>query len=119
MPGYRPVFFDLAQNAMPNGAITSIMHRTIGALLAFCIPGAVYLLQLSLRDELRHLRVAARPGHFRLQALAAVFIWIFGYHLLASVCHFLSDIDVGSRLRGACFPPGLSMAVQPPLSDVN
>jgi succinate dehydrogenase / fumarate reductase cytochrome b subunit len=99
----RPVFFNLTQIAMPICAITSIMHRITGVLLAFGIPCAVYLLQLSLQDELGYLRVAALLGHFPLKALAAVFIWVFGYHLLAGVRHLLSDIDVGSHLRGARF----------------
>jgi succinate dehydrogenase / fumarate reductase cytochrome b subunit len=99
----RPVFFNIAQIAMPIGAITSIMHRITGVLLAFGIPCAVYLLQLSLQDEPGYLRVAALLGHFPLRALAAILTWVFSYHLLAGVRHLLSDLDVGSHLRGARF----------------
>ena len=97
----RPVFFNLTQIAMPIGAITSIMHRITGVLLAFGIPCAVYLLQLSLQDEPGYLRVAALLGHFPLKAFGAVFVWVFSYHLLAGIRHLLSDMDVGSHLRGA------------------
>lgn len=103
MRDHRPVFFTLTQIAMPIGAVTSIMHRITGVLLAFGIPCAVYLLQLSLRDESGYLRVAAFLGHFPLKALAAAFIWVFSYHLLAGVRHLLSDIDIGSHLRSARF----------------
>jgi len=103
MRNHRPVFFNLAQIAMPVGAVTSIMHRITGVLLAFGIPCAVYLLQLSLQDELGYLRVATLLGHFPLKALAAVFFWVFSYHLLAGLRHLLSDIDVGSHLRSARF----------------
>lgn len=103
MRDHRPVFFNLTQIAMPIGAVTSIMHRITGVLLAVGIPCAVYLLQLSLRDEPGYLRVATLLGHFPLKALAALFIWVFSYHLLAGVRHLLSDIDVGSHLRSARF----------------
>jgi succinate dehydrogenase / fumarate reductase cytochrome b subunit len=99
----RPVFFNLTQIAMPIGAITSIMHRITGVLLAFAIPCAVYLLQLSLEDEPGYVRVAALLGHFPLRALAGGLTWIFSYHLLAGVRHLLSDMDVGSHLQGARF----------------
>ncbi len=97
----RPVFFNLTQIAMPIGAITSIMHRITGVLLALGIPCAVFVLQLSLQDEQGYLRAAALLGRFPSNALAAVFVWVFSYHLLAGVRHLLSDIDVGSHLHGA------------------
>ena len=99
----RPVFFNLTQIAMPIGAIISITHRITGVLLAFGIPCAVYLFQLSLQDESGYLRVATLLGHFPLKALAAVFIWAFSYHLLAGIRHLLGDMGVGSHLRGARF----------------
>ena len=34
----RPVFFNLTQIQMPVGAITSIMHRVTGVVLAIAIP---------------------------------------------------------------------------------
>ena len=97
----RPVFFNLAQIAMPIGAVTSIMHRITGVLLAVGVPCAVFVLQLSLQDEQGYMRAAALLGHFPLNAVAAVFVWVFSYHLLAGVRHLLSDIDVGSHLHHA------------------
>ena len=101
MHNRRPVFFNLTQIAMPIGAVTSIMHRITGVLLALGVPCAIYVLQLSLRDEQGYLRAAALLGRFPSNALAAVFVWVLSYHLLAGVRHLLSDIDVGSHLHGA------------------
>ena len=103
MHNRRPVFFDLTKIAMPIGAVTSITHRITGLLLALGVPGAVYLMKLSLQDERGYQEVAALLSRFPLRALAAVFVCVFSYHLLAGVRHLLSDIEVGSHLRGARF----------------
>ena len=86
---------------MPIGAVTSIMHRITGVFPALGIPCTIFVLQLSLQDEQGYLRAAALLGRFPSNALAAVFVWVFSYHLLAGVRHLLSDVDVGSRLHGA------------------
>ena len=86
---------------MPIGATTSIMHRITGILLALGIPCAVYFLQLSLQDEQGYLRAAALLGGMPSNILAAAFVWVFSYHLLAGVRHLLSDIDIGSHLHSA------------------
>jgi succinate dehydrogenase / fumarate reductase cytochrome b subunit len=99
----RPVFFNLAQISLPIGAVTSILHRITGVLLAAGIPVIVYLLQLSLRDEAGYQHVAALLGQFPLKQIGAAFIWVFCYHLLAGIRHLSSDVDVGSSLRGARF----------------
>jgi hypothetical protein len=50
-PPARPVFFNLMQIQMPVGALASIGHRLSGVLLAAGLPAAVWLLDISLRDE--------------------------------------------------------------------
>ena len=47
----RPVFLDPTQLQMPVGALSSILHRVSGILLASGVPFGVYLLDRSLRDE--------------------------------------------------------------------
>ena len=48
-PDARPTFFNLLQIQLPVGALTSIVHRVTGVVLAVATPFAVYLLGLSLR----------------------------------------------------------------------
>ena len=86
---------------MPIGAVTSIMHRITGVVLALGIPCALYVLQLSLRDEEGYLRVAGLLSSLPSKALAAFFVWVFIYHCLAGVRHLLSDMDVGAHLNSA------------------
>ena len=43
----RPVFLNLTKIQMPVGALTSILHRISGVVLAASVPAAVYLLGLS------------------------------------------------------------------------
>ena len=55
----RPVFLNLAQIALPVGALTSIAHRVAGVLLAIGIPLGVYALDLSLQGPQGFARMAA------------------------------------------------------------
>ena len=97
----RPVFFNLMQIQMPVGAITSILHRLTGVLLALGLPLSLYLLQLSLQGPQGYERVAGLFGHWAFKILALLFIWALTHHVLAGVRHILSDIDVGSHLPAA------------------
>jgi succinate dehydrogenase / fumarate reductase cytochrome b subunit len=97
----RPVFLNLTQIAMPIGALTSIGHRISGVILAAAAPAAIYLLALSLGDEMGYARVAALSEHFAFKAAAVIAIWALAHHLLGGVRHMLSDFDIGSPLRTA------------------
>lgn len=102
MPHSRhPVFLNLMKIQMPVGALTSIGHRISGVILAASVPGAVYLLGISLHDEQGFARVMALFGQFAFKAVAAVVVWALAHHLLAGVRHVLSDFDIGSPLRVA------------------
>jgi succinate dehydrogenase / fumarate reductase, cytochrome b subunit len=97
----RAVFFNLTQIQMPVGAVTSIIHRITGILLAIGIPFCVYLLDQSLRDPHSYVWVTQLFTHPAFKVVALAFIWALSHHLLAGVRHLLSDIDIGSRLRAA------------------
>ena len=60
----RPVFFSLMQIQMPVGAITSILHRVTGVLLALGLPLSLYLLELSLKGPQGYERVAGLFGYW-------------------------------------------------------
>lgn len=94
-------FLDLAQIAMPVGAVTSILHRISGVLLALAIPVAAWLLARSLQDADGYRAVADRLGQPAIKLVAVLWVWALAHHLLAGVRHLLSDIDVGSRLQYA------------------
>ena len=97
----RPVFFNLMQIQMPVGAITSILHRVTGVLLALGLPLSLYLLELSLKGPQGYERVAGLFGYWGVKILALLYTWALAHHLLAGVRHLLSDIDVGAHLAAA------------------
>lgn len=97
----RAVFFNLAQIQMPVGAVTSIIHRVTGVLLAVGIPFGVYILDQSLQSPQSYARVLELFDLWVFKAVTLVFIWALAHHLLAGVRHLLSDIDIGSLLPAA------------------
>jgi len=95
------VFLNLAQIALPVGALASIAHRISGLLLAIGIPLGVYGLDLSLRDPQGFATVAAALESPPSRVAVVVMAWALAHHLFAGVRHLLMDIDVGSRLPAA------------------
>ncbi|MBS0335661.1 MAG: succinate dehydrogenase, cytochrome b556 subunit [Proteobacteria bacterium] len=97
----RPVFFNPVLIQMPVGALTSIVHRVTGILLAAGIPFTIYILDLSLQSDQSWSRVVHLLDAWPFKAIAIVFIWALAHHLLAGVRHLLGDVDVGSGLISA------------------
>lgn len=97
----RPVFFKLNQIQMPVGALTSIVHRVTGVILAIDIPFCFYAMHLSLDSAQSYERLIrmASNGLFKLALIA--FVWALSHHLLAGVRHLLMDIGIGSHLSDA------------------
>lgn len=95
----RPVFLNLAQISMPVGALTSIGHRISGVVLAAAVPVAIYLFDLSLRDETGFARMKAISMHLAFKVAAVIAVWALAHHLLGGVRHMLSDFEFGSPLR--------------------
>lgn len=89
------------QIQMPVGAITSIMHRITGVLLALGIPIDIYLLGLSLQSAQGYAQVAALFDILAFKLMMLLFIWALTHHVLAGLRHLLSDIDIGSHLQPA------------------
>jgi len=97
----RPAFLDLTKIRMPVGALTSILHRATGVILAASVPAAVYLFGLSIRDEQGFVRVTELFAQRAFKTLAVIVVWALAHHLLAGVRHMLTDLGVGSSLRVA------------------
>ena len=84
---------------MPVGALTSILHRISGVILAASMPAAVYLLGLSIRDERGFAQVMGLFARGTFKVAAVIVVWALAHHLLAGVRHLLTDVGVGSPLR--------------------
>ena len=97
----RPVFLNLLQIQMPVGAITSILHRLTGVLLAAGVPLGMYLLWRSLDSEAGFAQVMALLQHRAFKGLVVVLVWALAHHVLAGTRHMLTDINIGSTLHTA------------------
>jgi succinate dehydrogenase / fumarate reductase cytochrome b subunit len=98
---HRPVFFNLLKIQMPVGALTSIIHRVTGILLALGIPFSVYVLDLSLQGPQCYAQVIGLFDNWGFRTVVIVSVWVLAHHLLAGIRHLLSDIDIGSQLPAA------------------
>ena len=97
----RPVFLDLTKLRFPVGAITSILHRVAGVVLALALPLLVLALERSVADEASYqslFHLAQSPS--MLPALALM-CWALCHHLLAGIRHRLMDAGWGSSLMVA------------------
>ena len=97
----RPVFLNLAQITLPVGAVTSILHRLSGVLLATGVPALLYLLQHSLSDAADFADTTALLNKPLVKIFLIALAWALAHHMLAGVRHMLTDIDVGSSLGKA------------------
>jgi succinate dehydrogenase / fumarate reductase cytochrome b subunit len=97
-PSRRLVFLNLAQIKLPVGALTSILHRVSGVLLALAIPVVAWMFARSLASAESYAGVAALLANPGVKIAAVAWIWALAHHLLAGIRHMLSDVDVGSRL---------------------
>jgi len=97
----NPKFLNLLQIRMPIGAIASIAHRASGVLLFLALPGAIYLLDLSLRSPDDYARAASWVTSLPVQLLSVVFVWALVHHFFAGIRFLLIDLELGiSRSAG-------------------
>lgn len=100
-PRSRPVFLNLAQITLPVGAVTSILHRLSGVLLATGVPALLFLLQRSLGGEAGFAEASALLSQPLVKIFLVALAWALAHHMLAGVRHMLTDVDVGSSLGKA------------------
>ena len=97
----RPICLNLAQIQLPVGALTSILHRITGIFLAVGAPFAVYLLDLSLRNQQAYARVTDLFGNLAFKVAMVFLVWALAHHILAGIRHMLADVNVGSTLHSS------------------
>lgn len=96
----RPKFLNLFQIHMPVGAVASIAHRITGALLFLVMPGAVFLLELSVRSREGFEQVQTILQSPLAKLAAVVLAWALLHHLLAGIRFLFLDFEIGvSRER--------------------
>lgn len=86
---------------MPVTAWVSIAHRLTGLLLALLIPAMLYLLDLSLRDQVGFDAALHWLRLDPVRLLLFIPIWALSHHLLAGVRYLLIDIGIGIELGSA------------------
>jgi succinate dehydrogenase / fumarate reductase cytochrome b subunit len=97
----RAVFFNIFQIAMPVGAVTSILHRISGVVLALGLPLLAWMLQQSVHSAQAYAHLTQLLTSWPQKIALVVFTWALAHHILAGVRHLLSDIDIGSLLPAA------------------
>lgn len=111
----RPVNLAINTFKFPVMAIISILHRMSGLLLAFMIPGVLFVLALSLKSEASFALVQNCLSN----PISKFFIWGFLvallYHLIAGIRHMIMDLgfgeSVGSAQKSSWFLVGLMVIV--------
>src|SRR3569833_4269281 len=91
----RPVFLELTRIRMPVNAVVSILHRISGLLLFVALPFVIYLLSLSVRDELGYAEVQALFGSAAVNLLGLLMGWALAHHVLACLRFLLIDLKGG------------------------
>lgn len=86
---------------MPVGALTSIGHRISGIVLTIGLPVLVYLLALSVQDQISFDRVVSLLQSVTAKVALVILVWALSHHVLAGIRHLLSDFNIGSPLRQA------------------
>jgi len=91
----RPVFLNLLKIRQPVTAVLSIFHRISGVAMVLSLPGFVYLLSLSLRDQAGFDQVVTLLSSPPAKLSAVVLCWMLSHHLLAGLRFLVLDFDIG------------------------
>jgi succinate dehydrogenase / fumarate reductase cytochrome b subunit len=91
----RPVYLNLLQIRLPLPGVVSFAHRLSGIILILALPGCLYLLMTSLRDEVGFIRVQELLTTPLSSILLIPVLWSFWHHLLSGIRFLLLDLDVG------------------------
>jgi succinate dehydrogenase / fumarate reductase cytochrome b subunit len=85
----------------PITAVTSILHRISGVLLALAVPIIVYLLGRSLTGPDDYRWVLGLWDKLFVRVSAVLLLWALAHHLFAGVRYLLLDLHLGTELQQA------------------
>lgn len=80
---------------LPWAGKISILHRISGALLFLCLPGLLYLLELSLTSEASYTRFTALLELPMVKLLILALVWAYLHHFCAGIRYLLLDVHIG------------------------
>lgn len=91
----RPVYLNLLKIRQPVMAVLSIFHRVSGVVMVLLLPGLIYLLDLSLRDQAGFNEVTNLLSSVPAKLIAIGLSWVLTHHLLAGLRFLILDFDIG------------------------
>lgn len=91
----RPVFLNLLKIRQPVTAVLSIFHRVSGIAMVLLLPGFIYLLSLSLRDQAGFDQMVAVLSSAPAKFVVVILSWVLAHHLLAGLRFLVLDFDIG------------------------
>lgn len=95
----RPVNLDLTSMTFPPMAIASILHRLSGIVLFILFPYILYLLNMSLKDEISFNGMVSLFEKTGIKFILWVFCSAWMYHAIAGVRHLIMDLGFGESLE--------------------
>lgn len=97
----RPKNLDLLQFRFPVTSILSILHRISGVYLVLCLPGLLYLLDVSLRGPHGFSYAQNWFDSAWGRMVASFGLWALLHHFLAGIRFLLIEFDIGVDVRSA------------------
>lgn len=91
----RPKNLNLLSVKFPLSAIMSVGHRAAGVLLFLSLPYFLYLLQLSLTNDVGFALAASELQGPIVTLFILLAIWALAHHFYAGIRYFLLDLDIG------------------------
>lgn len=79
---------------LPWAGKISILHRISGVLLFLCLPGLLYLLELSLSSEASYTRFAELLELPIIKLLILGLAWAYLHHFCAGIRYLLLDVHI-------------------------
>ena len=80
---------------LPWAGKISILHRISGVLLFLCLPGLLYLLELSLSSEASYTRFVELLELPIIKLLILGLAWAYLHHFCAGIRYLLLDVHIG------------------------
>lgn len=96
-PAQRPIYLNPVELGlkMPAAGIVSLLHRVSGVILFLSIPVAIFMLDISLRNEAAFTDVVRFLSFPLVKLCSLVVFWALAHHLCAGIRFLLLDVHLG------------------------